>query len=233
METHMLTNALNVALPATASAAPDWIELLPAGPEIIGADGRTWTLDLPHSVAASSRTPLVIDYEHASEHRAPQGLDAPAAGWVTRLEVRDGSAVWGHVEWTPKADQQIQAREYRYLSPVFTYEKASRRIVALKSAGLTNQPNLTLTALNRKETPAMLSTTNRASADPLARFAPVHRAQIERLKADNHRLTTSEAIERFQAAQRAQSAFALSREKGLSYGQAWQQLETDAFYAAR
>lgn len=151
----MLTTALNVALPATASAAPDWIELLPAGPEIIGADGRTWTLDLPHSVAASSRTPLVIDYEHASEHRAPQGLDAPAAGWVTRLEVRDGSAVWGHVEWTPKAAQQIQAREYRYLSPVFTYEKASRRIVALKSAGLTNQPNLPLTALNTAQPVAL------------------------------------------------------------------------------
>ncbi|HRF45108.1 MAG TPA: phage protease [Candidatus Competibacteraceae bacterium] len=231
----MLTIALNTPLPATASAAPTWIQLLPDSRDITGYDGRRWRNDLPDRVVAQSRMPLVLDYEHASEHRAPQGLDAPAAGWIARLEVRGGAAVWGQVDWTERARQQIEAREYRFLSPVFQYEKDSQRIVRLTSAGLTNQPNLPLTALNRKGTPAMLSTTNRASAsaDPLARFAPVHRAQIERLKADNHRLTTNEAIDRFLAAQRAQSALALSREKGLSYGQAWQKLETDAFYAAR
>ncbi len=92
----------------------------------------------------------MVDWEHASEHRAPQGLEAPAAGWVDQLEVRDG-ALWGHVDWTPKAAQQIQAREYRYLSPVFTYRKDTLQVVALTSVALTNQPNLDLQALNRKE----------------------------------------------------------------------------------
>lgn len=130
---------------------PDWIQLLPAGPEIIGADGRAWTLPDPAPVLtafAARGKPLPVDWEHSSEHRAPQGLDAPAAGWIDQLEARDGE-IWGHVEWTPKAIQQITDREYRFLSPVFTYQKTNSQIIELVSAGLTNQPNLNLTALNQ------------------------------------------------------------------------------------
>lgn len=146
----VFARAGNVALDGHV---PDWIELLPVGPAIQGQDGRAWTLPDPAAIvtAFSNRAhPLVVDWEHASEHRAPQGLDAPAAGWIDKLEVRDG-AVWGQVTWTDKARAQIAAREYRFLSPVFVYEKAGSRIVALTSAGLTNQPNLPLTALNRED----------------------------------------------------------------------------------
>lgn len=137
----------------TVSDPPDWIELLPPGPTIQGSDGRAWTLSDPQSLitAFTARNkPLVIDWEHSSEHRAPQGLDAPAAGWIDQLEARNG-AIWGHVDWTPKAAQQIAAKEYRFLSPVFTYQKTDARIVQLVSAGLTNQPNLRLTALNQEQ----------------------------------------------------------------------------------
>lgn len=147
--------ALNVPLDGT----PEWIQLLPPGPAIAGRDGRAWTLPDPQTVVTAFQArgqPLVVDWEHASEHRAPQGLDAPAAGWIDRLEARDG-AVWGHVEWTERAAAQIAAREYRFLSPVFTYRKADGAIVGLLSVGLTNQPNLPLTALNREEPPMPLS----------------------------------------------------------------------------
>lgn len=147
-------HARNLALDGQA---PDWIELLPAGPAITGADGRAWTLPDPQTVVtafAQRHAALVVDWEHASEHRAPHGLDAPAAGWIDQLEVRAG-AVWGRVTWTEKAAAQIAAREYRYLSPVFSYQKADQRIVQLLSVGLTNQPNLPLTALNREEDPSM------------------------------------------------------------------------------
>ncbi len=140
--------AFNIALD---TAPPEWVELLPPGPDIVGEDGRAWTLPDPSTVVvafARRGKPLVIDWEHATEHRAPQGLDAPAAGWIDQMEVRNG-AVWGHAEWTDKAAAQIAAREYRFLSPVFTYEKAGARIVSLSSAGMTNTPNLTMTALNR------------------------------------------------------------------------------------
>lgn len=145
--------------PLDGSPPPDWIQLLPAGPAITGADGRAWTLPNPDSLLrefTARNKPLVVDWEHSSEHRAPQGLDAPAAGWIGRMEARNG-AIWGHVEWTPKAAQQIAAKEYRFLSPVFTYAKTGNQIVALVSAGLTNQPNLNLTALNQEQTRMDLS----------------------------------------------------------------------------
>jgi len=150
-----IARARNVALDGQP---PDWVELLPSGPAIEGQDGRAWTLPDPQPIIAAfarRNAPLVIDWEHASEHRAPHGLDAPAAGWIDHIEARHG-AIWGRVTWTEKAAAQIAAREYRFLSPVFTYTKADARIAQLISAGLTNQPNLSLTALNREESPVSL-----------------------------------------------------------------------------
>lgn len=152
---------------ALDGAASEWIELIPAGPDVSGADGRAWVNDAPAAIVAAfnaRHVPLVVDWEHATEHRAPSGLDAPAAGWIDRVEDR-GGAIWGHVEWTEKAAAQIAAREYRFLSPVFLYDKPSRRIIALTSAGLTNTPNLTLTALNREESPVPLLNALRVALD--------------------------------------------------------------------
>ncbi len=133
---------------------PDWVELVPAGPEVVGVDGRRWVNDTPQGIVATFQQrgrPMVIDWEHATEHRAPQGLDAPAAGWIDRMEVRAG-AIWGHVqEWTARAREQLTERAYRFLSPVFQFEKVSGRIVNITSAALTNTPNLTLVALNRAD----------------------------------------------------------------------------------
>lgn len=142
--------ALNVELPA--GEVPEWVELLPAGEVVAGRDGRTWRNSNPQGVVEqyiARNVDLVIDWEHASEHRALNGLDAPAAGWVKELAVRDG-AVWGRVEWTEKAGDQLQRKEYRYISPVFLYTSDGNQIFRLSSAGLTNQPNLALKALNQQ-----------------------------------------------------------------------------------
>lgn len=151
MELETARNQLGVQLSADP---PEWIELLPAGPEVEGFDGRRWRNDSPDRIVAAFQRrdrPMVIDWEHATETRAPNGLDAPAAGWVDRLEVRSG-AIWGHVkEWTARARQQLAEKAYRFLSPVFQFEKKSGRIVALTSAALTNAPNLRLTALNSRQ----------------------------------------------------------------------------------
>ena len=135
------------------SGAPEWVELLPAGPEVEGRDGRRWRLDDAAALARMSldgSADLPIDYEHATAIKAPQGEPAPAAGWIKELEVRQG-ALWGRVEWTDRGRAVVEAREYRYLSPVFLHTKGtSPRIVRLLSAGLTNSPNLRLTALNQE-----------------------------------------------------------------------------------
>ena len=71
-------------------------------------------------------------------------------GWIAALEARNG-ALWGKVEWTERGREAgTTSREYRYLSPVFLHSKDSpQRILQLLSAGLTNSPNLRMTALNR------------------------------------------------------------------------------------
>jgi len=133
---------------------PEWVELLPPGPEVVGRDGRRWLLTDPRAVVAAFErrgAPLPIDWEHATEVAAPEGKPAPAAGWIEALEVRDGGSVWGRVSWTPRAAEMVRNREYRFLSPVFTYRKGTLEIVELTSAGLTNQPNLHLRALNRAQ----------------------------------------------------------------------------------
>ncbi|KTT63653.1 hypothetical protein NS383_18980 [Pseudomonas oryzihabitans] len=149
--------ALNTDLsaqPRSEGAAPEWIELIPAGPAVTGRDGRFWLFDeLSQGLVIDAFTArdidLAVDWEHASEIKAPLGEEAPAAGWVDQLEIRDG-ALWGHVQWTPRGDVQVAAREYRFLSPVFDYDPTSLRIGRLVSLGLTNKPNLFLTALNRE-----------------------------------------------------------------------------------
>lgn len=142
-----------IVVSCEVTAAPGWIQLLPAGPDVIGRDGRQWKLSDPAAIVAAFQRrgiPLPVDWEHATEHRAPSGLEAPAAGWVSALDVRQG-AIWGNVEWTDRAAAQIRAREYRYLSPVFQFEKSTGEIRALVSAGLTNSPNLKMVALNQDE----------------------------------------------------------------------------------
>ncbi|WP_072450762.1 MULTISPECIES: phage protease [unclassified Pseudomonas] len=158
--------ALNTDLSATITdgQAPEWVELIPPGPNVTGRDGRQWVFDeLAASQVQSSfigrSIDLPIDWEHATQHRAPKGEDAPAAAWIKQVETRDG-ALWGRVDWTPRGSAQVVSREYRFLSPVFDYDPQTMRIALLVSAGLTNKPNFLLTALNNENpeiTPVKLS----------------------------------------------------------------------------
>jgi len=140
---------LAIALNAS-SGAPSSIQLLPKG-EVKGLDGRHWINSDPDAIVAAFQSrntqPLVIDFEHANHVR--DGEPSPAAGWITRLENRGGE-IWGDVEWTERAANMITAREYRYLSPVFLHDR-SGKIHQISDAGLTNKPNLMMTALNREE----------------------------------------------------------------------------------
>src|ERR1700722_11160470 len=143
----------------TGSAAPpEWIELLPPG-EFEGRDGRgPFRLSNPDRVIAATRAlqmdaGLPIDYDHATDFGAPEGRPAPAAGWICDLEVR-GGAVWGRVEWTTRAQSSIVAREYWYVSPVFQFDPKDGVVTRLLRAGLTNNPNLHLTAIAAARTAA-------------------------------------------------------------------------------
>jgi len=154
--------ALNLELALSPEgSAPTWLELIPAANKedlIIGRDGRTWVWD-----AAAQRDvlneytkrgmDLPLDWEHATHHRAENGEQAPAAGWIDTLELRHG-ALMGRVQWTPRGREQVQNREYRFISPVFEYATDTARIARMISVGLTNRPNLPLRALNRETSPS-------------------------------------------------------------------------------
>ena len=132
--------------------APEWIELIPPG-ALQARDGRRWTHADPNAVLAATReragtVDLVIDYEHQTDYSIENGQPAPAAGWVRELAVRAG-ALWGRVEWTARATAAIEAKEYRYISPTFAYDKQSLEVRGLLRAALTNSPAFDMPALAR------------------------------------------------------------------------------------
>lgn len=134
--------------------APEWIHVLPAGPEITGDDGRQFKLADPESVIRASLEHAdgrprkrVVDWEHATILKAGKGEEAPAAGWISEMQSRpDG--IWARVEWTEPGNWSVESKGYIYTSPVVEHgaDGAIRRIT---SVALTNNPNLSLTALNR------------------------------------------------------------------------------------
>ncbi len=136
------------------TGAPLWVEMIPAGTAIEGRDGRKWTNSNPQAVVDSfdaNGADLPIDVEHSTELKAPAGEIAPAMGWIKTLEVREDNSIWALVEWTEEGRWLVESRQYRYISPVMIYNTKSGEIVRLTSAGLTNNPNLHLTALNQRE----------------------------------------------------------------------------------
>lgn len=163
MVTRSLPSLVGLALNFETGSAPEWVQLTPAGARIRGRDGREWTLPNPQAVVDRfdpAKEPQ-IDLEHSSQLLAPNGMPAPAVGWVKALEVRDG-AIWGRVEWNAEGAAAVTSRAYRYLSPVFTFDKATREVHRIVSVGLTNTPNLELAALNsaeQKETADMVDPT--------------------------------------------------------------------------
>ncbi|CAB3764134.1 phage protease [Paraburkholderia humisilvae] len=139
------------ALSAQIQSAGTAIQLLPAG-EFRARDGRptecaAWHMDAAIAAkliaAATSRdVPYVIDYEHQTLNAAQNGQPAPAAAWFKTLEWRDGDGLYAvDVEWTARASSMIDAHEYRYLSPVFSFDKAGN-VTSILHAALTNNPAL-------------------------------------------------------------------------------------------
>ncbi|WP_303237737.1 phage protease [uncultured Bilophila sp.] len=135
--------------------APGRIQLFPAG-EFSARDGRpgtlkgvkakAWTITPIIAAAVIARwqqreTPLVVDYEHQTINAAENGKPAPAAGWIESLEA-GADGLYATVKWTDAARAFIQADEYRYISPVFTFDPETGAVLELKSAALTNYPAL-------------------------------------------------------------------------------------------
>jgi phage I-like protein/cation transport regulator ChaB len=81
---------------------------------------------------------MVIDYEH----QTLKDVQAPAAGWVKKLNYRAREGLYAAVEWTARAKEYLKNREYRYFSPVFWVTAKDRKIYRIENVALTNYPKI-------------------------------------------------------------------------------------------
>jgi len=129
---------VRMAMSVDVSGAPSEVQLLPAGFHETGQGN--FLLDeiaakLILSAAITHKNDLVIDYEH----QTLKDVEAPAAGWISKLVNKGPLGIWGTVSWTKRAQDYLNNREYRYLSPVFLRDKDGRPVKIINAA-LTNQP---------------------------------------------------------------------------------------------
>lgn len=136
------------------SASSDHFVLIPEGIFRSEIDGRPY--DAPHweltperghqMVAALNqrKIDMVIDYEHATLKSKNTGDPAPAAGWLKSAGFTyiEGVGLCStDFEWLDKAKAHIEAKEYKYISPVFLYSKTGD-VTTLINVALTNTPAL-------------------------------------------------------------------------------------------
>lgn len=135
----------------TADTTRIWVQLTPAG-DFVPRDGRElpvahWHTDATSAAATiaafrAQKTPPVIDYEHQTLLAEDNGQPAPAAGRIVDMQWREGQGLFGLIELTARARQYIADGEYRYFSPVFTYDPDSGNVLSIVMGALTNHPAL-------------------------------------------------------------------------------------------
>lgn len=131
-----------IALAASGSAPPSEIRVFAMGK--IETTKGTFLFD---KVAAASvmaawksyGNDLCFDYEHKSVDPEGRAGDGKAAGWF-QLELRADGLYAVNIKWTSQAAQQIAAKEWRYFSPTFDFDRKTGRILELLNVALTNIP---------------------------------------------------------------------------------------------
>lgn len=137
------------------NGAAEWVQLMPLG-VFHGRDGRgpykiaskpDAEKVITASLARAAGMDLVVDYDHQTDLAAVAGVggNAPAAGWIKELQARD-DGIYGRIEWTEAAKAKLNAKEYRYISPVYLHAPTGSVSLVLR-AGLTNNPNLEIAAV--------------------------------------------------------------------------------------
>ncbi len=129
------------------------LQILPYG-QFRAVDGRPF--DAPYYLADDTigyrlaaqlnmlKTDLVIDYEHQTLNAKENGEPAPAAGWLKAHSYvwKLGKGLFARSDWTNRAQAFIDNKEYRYLSPVLSYDPTTGEIYAFFHIALTNTPAL-------------------------------------------------------------------------------------------
>ncbi len=141
--------ACSYSLGTPAADNTIWLQVTPAG-HFKPADGReikvpSWHIN--QAVAAkvierfrATKNKRVVDYEHQTLRKEENGQPAPAAGWYTDLQWREGEGLFAQVQLTARAAQYIAEGEYQYFSPVFLYHPTTGDVLDVQMGALTNAP---------------------------------------------------------------------------------------------
>ncbi|QDH35842.1 phage protease [Porphyrobacter sp. YT40] len=151
-----------LALPVEGGAPARRFRIVPFG-TFGGRDGRgPWQLrDKAHAEQVIAATKaflngvdMVVNYDHQSEYAAVPGVGgvAKAAGWINPDSLEVGAdGIYVSADWTAAAEAALQAREYRYYSPHFRARPGTGELTRLVNVGLTNSPNIEVSALASQE----------------------------------------------------------------------------------
>ena len=141
--------ACSYSLGAPAADNTIWLQVTPAG-HFKPADGReiqvpSWHIDQAVATKVierfhSTKNKRVVDYEHQTLRKEEHGQPAPAAGWYTDLQWREGEGLFARVQLTARAAQYIAEGEYQYFSPVFLYHPTTGDVLDVQMGALTNAP---------------------------------------------------------------------------------------------
>jgi phage I-like protein len=121
---------------------PEWYLIFAAGWQQLEGEGEAgkFLVDEEGYLRMQARinrrgVDVVFDYEH----QATKDVQAPASGWAKdwRWTLR---GIEAKVDWTETARQYLAKKEYRYISPVFYVSTEDKRIFAIHSVSLTNNP---------------------------------------------------------------------------------------------
>lgn len=125
---------------------PEWIKITPRGP-FTARDGRRFDT-APETLVerfAADGVAVPIDIDHATVKKALFGDNAPAVGWIEKLEARpDGT--YGQVTWLDEGVRVLSARTHRYISPALKADDQGRAIW-LHSAALVAAPAISMPAV--------------------------------------------------------------------------------------
>lgn len=117
-------------------------------PRIVRVDNLAHAERIAAAASAYHRSnDMVFDYDHQTVFAAKDGVggQARAAGWSPRVFATE-EGIFAEVAWNAAAASAIMAKEYRYLSPVFTHD-AEGRVICPINVALTNTPSLDLPAV--------------------------------------------------------------------------------------
>lgn len=168
---------------------------------------------------------MVANYENAGidivcdyEHQTLFGDTAPASGWIKKEPISlkvEGGELFAAIEWTDKAKAYIEAKEYRYLSPVFAPNTISQTDASnigwtLHSVALTNKPFLE--ELGEVRLNKLTQIHHQKENETMTEAEKTLKDENEKLKHDNENLQKqNEAHEAAQAEAKVDAAIAAKK----------------------